>query len=77
MEVTLCDNDLVRSAKTRKPDGKVQEHLIKHLYPLELSITHSHQAVIPLDENSVSDVLVPSRPKISTRGMHKKDKNFV
>ena len=77
MDVTPGDDDLVRSAKIRKPDGKVQEHSIKHLYPLELSITHSHQAIIPpTHENSVSDVLASSRPKRSTRGMHKKIKTL-
>ena len=40
---------------------------------LELSITHSHQVVIPPDENSVSEILAPSRPKRSIRGIHKKD----
>ena len=77
MEVTQGEDDLVRSAKIRKPDGKVQEQSINHLYYLELSITHSHQEVIPPDENSVSDILAPSHPQKSTRGMHKKDKNFV
>ena len=48
MEVISGDDDLVRSAKIRKPDGKAQEDSIKLLYPLELlSITHSHLAVIP------------------------------
>ena len=42
MEVIPGDDVLVRSAKIRKSDGKVQEHSIKHLYPLELSIAHSH-----------------------------------
>ena len=47
MEVTPGDDNQVRSAKITKRDGKVQKHSIKHLYPLELSINHSHQAVIP------------------------------
>ena len=64
--VTLGNDDLVRSARIRKTDGKVQEHSIKHLYPLELLITHSHQTVITPDENSVSDVLASSRLKRST-----------
>ena len=76
MEVTPGDNDLVWIAKIRKPDGKVPEHSIKHLYLLKLSITHSHQAVIATDENSVSYVLAPSRPKRSPRGMHKKIKTL-
>ena len=45
MEVTPGDDDFVWLAKIRKPDGKVQEQLIKHLYSWELLITHSHQAV--------------------------------
>ncbi len=31
--VTPGDDDLVRSAKIRKPERKVQEHSLKHLYP--------------------------------------------
>ena len=69
MEVTSGGDNLVRSAKIKKPDWKMQEHSIKQLYPLELSITHSPQLVIPFDENSVSDVLASSRSKTST---HKK-----
>ena len=45
MEVIPGDDDFVKLAKN--PDGKVQEHSIKHLYPLELSIILSHQAVNP------------------------------
>ena len=70
MAVTPGDNDLIRLAKIRKPDAKVQEQLIKHLNPLELSITHSHQVVIPSNENSTSDILVPSHPKRSNKGLH-------
>ena len=72
MGINPGDDDLVRSAKMRKPNGKMQEHSIKQLYPLVLSVTHSHQSVIPSGENLVSDVLAPSRHKRSTRGMHKK-----
>ena len=43
MEVTPGDDDLVRSAKIKKPDRKVWEHSIKHLYSLMLSIPHSHK----------------------------------
>ena len=34
MNVTPGDDDHVRSAKIREPDGKVQGRSIKHLYPL-------------------------------------------
>ena len=60
MEVTPGDDDLVGSAKIRKPDRKVQENSIKHLYSLMLSIIHSDQAVITSDENSVSNILALS-----------------
>ena len=76
MEVTPGDDDLDRSAKIRKSDGKGHVHSIKHLYPLELSITHSYQAVTPPDENSVSDVLAPSRPKNKPEECTKKIKTL-
>ena len=67
MEVNPGDDDFVRSAKNRKPDGKLQEH------SMVLSITHSRQAVNPPVETSVSDVLAPFHPKRSTRRMCKKE----
>ena len=66
IEFAPVNEDLVRLAKIRKSDGKVQEHSIKQL---ELLFTHSYQAV------SISDVLAPTGPKRSTRVIHKKDKN--
>lgn len=77
MEVTPGDDALVRSAKIRRPDGREQEYSIKHLYPLELSITHSHQAENPPEEASVSGVLTPSRPTRSVRKMRRGDDDFL
>ena len=31
-----------RSVKLKRGDGQIQHHSIKHLYPLELSLTHSN-----------------------------------
>lgn len=42
MEVVISpDNNKIRTAKVRRGDGRVDYHSICHLYPLELSITHS------------------------------------
>ena len=72
MEVTPGDDDFVKPAKIRKPDGKVQEHL----YPLELLITHSYESVNRPDETSVADVLAPLALKDQPEEFAKGDYDF-
>ena len=43
LELIYGDDDKVRSAKVKRGYGSIQIHSISHLYPLKLSLTHSHQ----------------------------------
>lgn len=36
----------------KRGDGAVETHSLKHLYPLELSLTHNHFPDTPADEES-------------------------
>ena len=42
-------DDKIRSAHVKRGDGSLQLHSIKHLYPLELTLTHSHQPQVSED----------------------------
>ena len=50
VELFPGDDNNVRSARIRKGDGTCLVNSIKHLYPLELSITHSHQPLHSVDD---------------------------
>ena len=50
VELLPGDDDNVRSERIRKGDGTCSVNSIKHLYPLELSITHSHQPLHSVDD---------------------------
>ena len=62
LELLKGDDNNVRSVKLRRSDGGIHTHSLKHLYPLELSLTHSHQAEGPLDKLVESDVVSSGRP---------------
>ena len=42
LELVVGHDDKVRSVKLKRGDGQIQHHSIKHLCPLELSLTHSN-----------------------------------
>ena len=42
LELVVGRDNKVRSVKLKRGDGQIQHHSIKHLYPLELSLTHSN-----------------------------------
>ena len=44
----------VRSVKLRRADGEIAHHSLNHLYPMELSLTHSYTATQP---NGPSDLV--------------------
>ena len=50
VELFPGDDNNVRSARIRKGDGTCSVNSIKHLYPLELSITHSHHPLHSVDD---------------------------
>ena len=50
IRVTPGDDSCIRSVLIKKADGTNQEHSIKHLFPLELSITHAHRTSVPSEE---------------------------
>ena len=55
-----CDGN-IRSVELIRGDGKVCHHSINHLYPLEISLTHSSNAVNS-NSNSAKEVeKVPPR----------------
>ena len=56
------DNNNVRSVKLRRSGGGIHNHSLKYQYPLELGLTHFHQAEGPLDEVAESDVVSSGRP---------------
>ena len=62
LELLKGDDDNVRSVKMRRPDGGIHNHSLKHLYPLELGLTHYHRAKGPLDEVAESDVVSSGCP---------------
>ena len=41
LELIKGDDDKIRSVKLKRGDGKIVIHSLKHLYPLELSLTHN------------------------------------
>ena len=44
------NDKLVRSVQVKRGDGAIQTHSLKHLYPLELSLTHSYTPLEPEPE---------------------------
>ena len=51
LELIMDDDNKVRSVKVKRGYDSVQIHLIKLLYPLELSLTHAHHpGTIPSSE---------------------------
>ena len=40
MELQCTDANRVRCATIKRGDGQIQQHSLKYLYPLELSLTH-------------------------------------
>ena len=57
LELSEGDDDRVRFVKVKRSDGGVHNHSLKHLYSLELSLTHSHQAGSPLDDIAKTTVV--------------------
>ena len=55
VEIISGDDGKVRSAKVKRGDGSIQLHSISHLYPLEIPLTHPHQATEPNLEVSGSE----------------------
>ena len=55
LELHHGDDDKVRSAKIKRGDGAEQVHSLKHLYPLELSLTHAHNPISPMDESDIDE----------------------
>ena len=43
LELIVGHDGAVRSVKLKRGDGKVVHHSISHLYPLELSLTHTYK----------------------------------
>ena len=62
LELLKRDDNNVRSVKLRRSDGGIHTHSLKHLYALELSLTHSHLAEGPLDEVAESDIVSSGCP---------------
>ena len=68
--LVVGDDGRVRSAKVKRGDGNIQLHSLKHLYPLELSLTHNHQARTVVNEDTArttSGTSAPSRPKRTSK----------
>lgn len=89
LEVILGDDGLVRSAKIKRMDGGIQEHSLRHLFPIELSITHSHQTALtsrevsnlevaasPVGDNSRS-LVASARPRGKGRSVNSRVDNFL
>ena len=55
LELNHGDDHKVRSVKVKRADGAVQVHSIKHLYPLELSLTHAHNPHKPMDDSEINE----------------------
>ena len=53
LELYHGDDNKIRSVKVKKADGVIQLHSIKHLYPLELSITHAHNPHKPVEDAEI------------------------
>merc|ERR1712055_966155 len=49
------DDGNVRSVQVRRGDSQVQTHSLKHLYPLELTLTHSYTPLEPYDFEGFED----------------------
>ena len=74
LELIMGDDHKVRSVKLKRGDGSVQVHSINLLYPMELSLTHSHQTTevitdvdgpeIDSDHNSNAQVASAENPAI-------------
>ena len=64
-ELVHGSDNLIRSVKLKMGTGYSQHHSIKHLYPMELALTHAFVANEQvndniLDDNSASDHVLPS-----------------
>merc|ERR1712240_905477 len=47
LEVFPGDDGKVRSVRLQRADGNIAHHLLNHLYPMELALTHDHVATVP------------------------------
>ena len=58
LELIIGDDGKVRSVRIKRGDGSIQVHSIKHLYPLELTLTHAHFPHSPADDVSMDDIVI-------------------
>lgn len=83
VNLTSGSDSLVRSALIKRSDGSTQEHSLKNLCPLELSITHSHQASNDGEGNSLSSGTsrdrenFRSRPVRSVKSLNERNPEYV
>ena len=49
-ELIYDEDGKVRTVKLKRGDGENVTHSIKHLYPMELSVTYDYQPVRPVQE---------------------------
>ena len=66
IELVEGDDGKVRSVRLKRGDGAIQHHSIKHLYPLELTLTHAYQPQIPVDESDQSAFRAEALDDIAT-----------
>ena len=50
IDLIVGEDGIIRSVKLKRGDGADVLHSLKHLYPLELSITHDHHPQKPIDD---------------------------
>ena len=58
IRVTPGGDSCIRSTLVKKFDGTTQEYSLKHLFPLELSISHSRRTSEPPEELSDSEDII-------------------
>ena len=63
LELVVGHDNKVRSVKLKRGDGQIQHHSVKHLYPLELSLTHSN-----IDSSSIISQEVGEVPNQNNQG---------
>ena len=80
VELYHGEDNKIRSVKLKRGDGAVETHSIKHLFPLELSITHDHHPLNNIDDSELSDhslnTSLPDTNVVDTKTSNNKNSNL-
>ena len=83
VELFHGEDNKIRSVNGKRGDGLIQKHLIKHLYSLELTLTHDYHLLSPEPDNlnsikaTVQPSLCPKRKASSRKQKRPADDQYI